>query len=179
MSDAAPEKVALAACDEKGNVEWEINYGQLKDKIRKCASWLADLGVRDGDVLGLGIPNSVELLLLSWTAWGMGAITVPLDLKRDRMEQHVYKLESANAKILVAKKGVFSRQQTSGLRIKSVEIEDLKPVSSRDSAKVKWKKGLSSSGTDSVYVRNDCQPERSSPESGKSDGKCRCDKGVV
>ena len=142
LSDAAPEKVALAACDEKGNVEWEINYGQLKDKIRECASWLADLGVRDGDVLGLGIPNSVELLLLSWTAWGMGAITVPLDLKRDRMEQHVYKLESANAKILIAKKGVFSRQQTSGLRIKSVEIEDLKPVSSRDSAKVQWKKDL-------------------------------------
>ena len=140
MSEAAPEKPALADCDEEGKIQREISYAQLKEETGKYASWLADSGVREGDVIGLAMPNSVELLEISWAAWSMGAITAPLDLKRDGIEQHAYKLKLANAKILIAKKGIFNSAEIKALDVKFSEIDDNKVKTS--TTEVVWKTGI-------------------------------------
>ena len=140
LSKTTPKKTALAACNEKGETEREITYVQLKEEITKYASWLSNLGVREGDVVGLAIPNSVELLGISWAAWSTGVITVPLDLKRDGIEEHLYKLKLAGSKILIGKKGVFSAKEIKNLGIEFAEAA-WKEIS-KSSGEVEWKNGI-------------------------------------
>ena len=128
-----PESIALIGCDEEGKAEQQINYEQLKEKIGQAGSWLIKLGLKEGDVLGLAMSNSVELLIVSWAAWSLGIITTPLDLKRDTLEQHQYKLEISKAKLLAAGKGIDKES----FKVKVVEFEP------EESGSVEWKKDIS------------------------------------
>jgi len=140
ISKLASDNPALLGCDEEGEIVERISYKQLKEKIEKTGAWLAGLGLKRGDVLGLAIPNSIELLLISWAAWAMGVITVPLDEKRDTIEQHLYKLRLSKAKVLVAKEGIFSEEETRALKeFKFIEILKLPEAS----GEVSWEKGIS------------------------------------
>src|SRR3989338_11105948 len=71
------EGVALIGCDEEGKTKQHISYKQLKEKIERAGSWLVKLGLKDRDVVGLAMSNSVELLVVSWAAWSLGIITAP------------------------------------------------------------------------------------------------------
>ncbi|MBI2664840.1 acyl--CoA ligase [Candidatus Woesearchaeota archaeon] len=105
ISKCNKNSAALINCDEKGSAIENISYGQLKQRMEQTAAWLAELGLKENDTVGAAMRNSTELLILSWTCWSMGIITVPLDLKRDTLEQHKYKLKAAKAKKIIAEKG--------------------------------------------------------------------------
>ena len=102
--------VALLGSDKEGKIEQKITYRQLKNRIETTAFWLGKIGLKSGDVVAIAMPSSPEFLILSWTCWSIGIVTVPLDTKRDRIDQHKYKLDIAKAKIVVAKNGIFSTE---------------------------------------------------------------------
>ena len=104
LAQMQPENVALLACDQEGEAEKTYTYQELKEEVIKTASWLQyELGLKKGDALGLVLPNSIELVLLSWSAWALGIITVPLDMKRDTPEDYEYKLKLTGAKKVISK----------------------------------------------------------------------------
>jgi len=107
LAERTPEKPALVSCNQEGETEKVYTYKDLKDEIVKVANWLQhDLGLHKGDVLGLALPNSIELLIVSWSAWATGIITVPLDMRRDTTSQHQYKLKLTKAKVVLANEEV-------------------------------------------------------------------------
>ncbi|MDO8577362.1 MAG: class I adenylate-forming enzyme family protein [Candidatus Wildermuthbacteria bacterium] len=104
LAERRPQDKALLACDQEGEAEKTYTYQELKEEIIKTASWLQySLGLRKGDALGLALPNSIELVLLSWSAWALGIVTVPLDMKRDTPKDFEYKLKLTGAKKVISK----------------------------------------------------------------------------
>src|SRR3989338_3136586 len=104
LAEKRPQDVALLACKETGETERSYTYVELRDEIVRTASWLQhELGSQKGDAMGLALPNSIELVLLSWSAWVLGIITVPLDMKRDTPKDYEYKLKLTGAKQVISK----------------------------------------------------------------------------
>lgn len=125
LAERCPQETALLSCSKEGETEKSYTFLDLKNEIVKTGNWLQkDLGLAKGDVLGLAFPNSVELLMLSWSAWALGVVTVPLDMKRDTFKDYQYKLELSKAKVLVTREGMFSssEQETFGKMLQVAEV---------------------------------------------------------
>lgn len=142
-ADKNQQRIALLRCDKDGRIQEKITYKDLKGKIVSTAHFLQKFGLKAGDVLSLAMSNSPELLILSWTAWSLGIITMPLDVKRDTIEQHLYKIKISNAKLLIAKKDIFQEEEKHKLKtmVKTIEIESLPELSSRNI--LRWKNDVS------------------------------------
>lgn len=109
LAETQSEGAALLSCNQEGETERTYTYRELKEEIAKTASWLQyGLGLAKGDALGLALPNSIELLLLSWSAWALGIVTVPLDMRRDTAKDYEYKLKLAGAKRVVSQEDMKS-----------------------------------------------------------------------
>jgi acyl-CoA synthetase (AMP-forming)/AMP-acid ligase II len=103
LAQKSPRKAAILSCDEEGNVREEITYAQLLRKIEAAAAGMAASGLKDGDRIALKFENCPELLIVSWAAWSMGIVTVPLDIKRDTEELYQYKVKASKAKVVITK----------------------------------------------------------------------------
>src|SRR3990170_1834335 len=106
-----PHRAALLRCDIEGKIEEKVSYKELKEKIRDVASWLLDQGLRPSDSLVLAMTSCPEFLIISWAAWSIGVIIVPLDLKRGILDEHLYKMKVSRAKLIVAQQGVFTHKE--------------------------------------------------------------------
>jgi long-chain acyl-CoA synthetase len=102
LARSSPEKVALLSSDEEGAIVARRTYTQLQKELGAAAGYLRGLNLKRGDRVALALKNSPELLVLSWAAWASGIVTVPLDTKRDTIEQYQYKMKLNGAKILIA-----------------------------------------------------------------------------
>ncbi len=94
----SPEKTALIGCDSAGKITEEISRAQLLKRVETAATYLTSVGLHAGDRVALEFGNCPELLIISWAAWGMGVVTVPLDTKRDTTELREFKLRTSGAK---------------------------------------------------------------------------------
>jgi amino acid adenylation domain-containing protein/thioester reductase-like protein len=56
-----------------------VSYGQLLSKSNRIAQTLINAGVREGDVVGIGISKSAEYIASMLGIWASGAAFVPLD----------------------------------------------------------------------------------------------------
>src|SRR3989344_1421574 len=137
LAAESPQKIALVAIDEKGNVTEKITYAELLEKIGAAAAELKSLGLEKGDRIALAFRNSPALLIWSWAAWATGIVTVPMDTKRDTPELYEYKINLNKAKVLILERGIQTNKLP-GVRIK-VHTE-FKVASA---ANVVWEKGLS------------------------------------
>ncbi len=108
LAQADPARAALLVCDASGTVTEEVSRAELLARVDAAAAYLQDKELRAGDRIALGFGTSADLLILSWAAWGMGVVTVPLDTKRDTDELRAYKMQASNAKLLIAQEG-FSK----------------------------------------------------------------------
>src|SRR3989338_4165072 len=82
LAKNSPKDKALLSCNEKGEILEEITFAELSERIESAGNYLAGLSLKSGDRVALAFGNSAELLILSWASWGMGVVTVPLDIKR-------------------------------------------------------------------------------------------------
>ena len=135
-----PKKTALLTCDENGTILEEISYQALFQKIETTAAYLRGAGLEKGDRVALAFRNSPELLILSWAAWSMGIVTVPLDIKRDTVELCRYKIKLSNAKLLIVQKGV--PKIFGEINIQDVKIREFSEFPSKSSAIIYWESGL-------------------------------------
>src|SRR3989338_9992326 len=93
LAEKTPARLALLSCDQEGKILSEIRFKELAKEIESAAAYFFGLGLKKGDRIALAFKNSAELLVISWAAWSSGIITVPLDTKRDTVEQHAYKIK--------------------------------------------------------------------------------------
>lgn len=139
LAKTKPNKEALLDCDIEGNIIETITYKDLCNKVTNIASWLGDRTHRE-DVVALAFPNSIEQLIFSWAAWATGLKTAPLDVKRDSVEEHNYKTELTNSKILIASRSLFKPQEKKKLTADLVEIEN---INLNGKTTPEWEKSLS------------------------------------
>src|SRR3989338_5352113 len=127
LAETQPSKPALLSCSQEGETEKTYTFLDLKNEIVSAGNWLQKgLGLVKGDVLALALPNSAELLLLSWSAWALGIVTVPLDMKRDTFKDYQYKLELSRARVLVTKEDMFpdAERETLEKTLKVAKVYD-------------------------------------------------------
>ncbi len=134
-------KIALLSCELDGTVTEEISYGRLAEMMEDCAGYLLGLSLEKGDCVALAFSNSKELLILSWAAWSMGIVTVPLDVKHDTGELYQYKIRLSNAKILIIQDKIFN---TAGQNsFSGIKTEVFSGFPSKPAGKIKLLDGLS------------------------------------
>ncbi|MDP4008524.1 MAG: class I adenylate-forming enzyme family protein [Candidatus Peregrinibacteria bacterium] len=92
-------KTVLASYSKIGELIEEISYKDFLQLVEKVGAWMIYKGLNPGDRIAIQFPNSIELLVLSWTAWSIGIVSVPLDTKRDTIDDIKYKTELANTKL--------------------------------------------------------------------------------
>lgn len=141
LAQKQPGKTALLTADKEGKIEKTISYKELKKFIEYAAFWLMQNGLQDKDVFALAMPVSLDFLILSWSAWGIGIVTVPLDTKRDTIDSHKFKLDTSLTKLIVTKKDIFSEQDKKTLsKYKIIEIQELNL--GKIDKKIPWKNDL-------------------------------------
>lgn len=101
LARANPSQPALLTCDSAGTIEEEISRSALLTKVEEAAAYLQSKGLCAGDRVALEFGNCADLLILSWAAWSMGIVTVPLDTKRDTAELRAFKLRASGAKLVL------------------------------------------------------------------------------
>ncbi len=70
--------------------EARVVYAELHASIRRAAAGLAGLGVRAGDRVLVYLPNGVEFVQLTYAAFTLGAIVVPVNTRLTRQEvEHI------------------------------------------------------------------------------------------
>jgi len=141
LAQNQPNRMALLEADKEGKIQFTVTYKELEDKLEHAAFWLMQNGLKDKDILALAMPSSVDFLILSWACWSVGIITVPLDIKRDTISEHKFKLDASCSKLVIAKEGIFTKDDKLQLsKYKLIEIDhlDFKNVEK----KILWKNDL-------------------------------------
>lgn len=69
---ATPDKVAFI------DSRTQVTYGELKQRVDRCALGLLELGIEPGDVISFQIPNWIEWIVVHYGASRIGAISNPL-----------------------------------------------------------------------------------------------------
>ena len=141
LVDINQDKAALKNFDKDGTVLEEISYKELLGRLQIAANWLLSKNIKPGDVIGIAMHNSPDLLVMSWAAWSVGIITAPLDMKRDTMLQHEYKLTLCRAKMLVTQAGVFNAEEKAMLKIPVSVVEDIDWTN--EQTEISWQKNSS------------------------------------
>jgi acyl-CoA synthetase (AMP-forming)/AMP-acid ligase II len=67
--------------------EWSCTYAQLERLTAEVAAGLHDRGVREGSVLALALPPSIEYAACYLAAATLGAVTAGVNLRLSRVEQ--------------------------------------------------------------------------------------------
>ena len=73
---------APAISDESRSVTWS----ELATRVHQIASALAARGVQEGDLVTIGLPNSVDFLEAALGVWKLGATPQPVSWRMPRVE---------------------------------------------------------------------------------------------
>jgi malonyl-CoA/methylmalonyl-CoA synthetase len=77
-----------------------ISYGQLQERVQRCAAWLQQAGVQPGDRVVLFTPNKLPFLLAQLGAMFAGGVPLPLNPRFTREEMRYY-LSDSGARLIV------------------------------------------------------------------------------
>jgi long-chain acyl-CoA synthetase len=94
MAERQPQKTALIAKDE------ELTFGALNERVHALAAHLQQEGIRQGDRVGVLLPNSTAIPLSYYSTQKIGAVTVILDARLKGKELEGV-LKDADLKLLV------------------------------------------------------------------------------
>ena len=100
MVNTYPNNIAVQINDEY------LTYKQLDEKANFLANSMLDLGVKHGDVVGIHLHRSIELIISMLATLKIGAIYMPIYIEypKDRIE---YMLNDSNAKLLITNQNIF------------------------------------------------------------------------
>ncbi|MFZ2484909.1 MAG: class I adenylate-forming enzyme family protein [Minisyncoccia bacterium] len=141
MAKKEPEKAALISSTEDGVDSDTVSYKTLAEKIETTAQYFQSLDLVAGDVVALAFGNSIELLILSWAAWSMGIVTVPLDVKRDTGDLYKYKIKLSQSKLLIADPRIIDGLDKSDFR--DIRVVEYRESKTRSGKEIEWRPDLS------------------------------------
>lgn len=101
-----PQKTAVMSKDEK------LSFAQLNRQVHALASHLQKEGVRQGDRVGLLLPNSTAIPLSYYTTQKIGAVTVMLDARLKGKELQGV-LQDADLKLLIVHQQLYPEVEES------------------------------------------------------------------
>ena len=119
-------RTALVAEDEEGNAA-SLTYRELADEVGRCANALRSLGLGKGDVVGLYMPMSAEIVIALFAAARIGAILLPL-FSGFGAGAVAGRLEDAGARALITADG--SRRRGRQVPLKETADEALRQAPS-------------------------------------------------
>jgi long-chain acyl-CoA synthetase len=99
-----PQKTAIIAKEE------ELTFGALNQRVRALAGHLRKEGIRQGDRVGVLLPNSTAIPLSYYATQKIGAVTVILDARLKGIELQGV-LKDADLKLLVTHSQLFPEVQ--------------------------------------------------------------------
>src|ERR1700752_3065538 len=99
-----PQKKAIIAKEE------ELTFAVLNQRVQALAGHLQKEGVKQGDRVGILLPNSVAIPLSYYATQKIGAVTVILDARLRGKELHGV-LEDADLKLLIVHNQLFPEVQ--------------------------------------------------------------------
>lgn len=103
-----------------------LTYAQLHRRTNRIARGLAAKGVGLGDMVTIGLPNSVGFVEACWAAWKLGATPQPVSFRLPKSELDAI-VELANPPIVVALPGLEASARP------RASVEDLLAASTDDS----------------------------------------------
>ena len=110
-----PQKKAIIAKEE------ELTFAVLNQRVQALAAHLQKEGVKQGDRVGILLPNSVAIPLSYYATQKIGAVTVILDARlRGKELQGV--LEDADLKLLIVHNQLFSEVQEAFRSMPSIPV---------------------------------------------------------
>ncbi len=101
-TQAAPEAVALRHGSR------EVTYAQLEHLVAAMAARLRTAGVAPGDVVGVAVPPSADLVVTMLACWRAGAAYLPLDAAYPDARLH-YLIADSGAVLVVAPSSLHGR----------------------------------------------------------------------
>ena len=85
-----PDELAVVdpanRADLLGSAPRRLTWGELDAEVVSLAARLDDLGLRRGDVLGVQLPNAIELVEVYLAAWSLGIVVSPLPMQYRQRE---------------------------------------------------------------------------------------------
>ncbi|MGX6448345.1 long-chain-fatty-acid--CoA ligase [Patulibacter sp. S7RM1-6] len=115
-----PERTAIRLDDVA------IPYAGLDAASQRVAGLLRDLGVRDGDRVGIMLPNVPHFPLAYYGALRLGAIVVPMNPLLSKREVAFY-LENSGAKLLLAWHGFAEAAEGGAAEVEGAEVLLVEP----------------------------------------------------
>jgi long-chain acyl-CoA synthetase len=105
--------------------ETELSYGELDDRSARLAALLQERGVKEGDRVGVMLPNVPDFPVAYYGVLRAGAIVVPMNVLLKRREIAFY-LEDSGARLLLAWHG-FAEEARGGAADAGAEMIEVEP----------------------------------------------------
>src|SRR4051812_2870056 len=77
-----------------------LDNAAFAERVARAAALLARLGVGEGDVVAIALPNRVELVIALFAPGGLGAAATPVNPALTRSEMQ-YQVDDAGAKVVI------------------------------------------------------------------------------
>ncbi len=107
--------------------EVELSYGELNDRSARLATLLREKGVKEGDRVGVMLPNVPDFPVAYYGVLRAGAIVVPMNVLLKRREIAFY-LEDSGARLLLVWHG-FAEEARGGAADAGAEMIEVEPAS--------------------------------------------------
>jgi long-chain acyl-CoA synthetase len=117
----APENIAVRLGQE------ELSYAELDDRSARLATRLREKGLRQGDRVGVMLPNVLEFPVTYYGVLRAGGVVVPMNVLLKRREIGFY-LEDSGARLLLAWHG-FAEEARDGAAAAGAELIEIEPAS--------------------------------------------------
>ncbi len=128
--EKAPDKVAIIYQDRK------ITFKELKEETEKLAAGLVDLGIQQGDMVSVQLPNWPEMSLYTLALARIGAVIQPMHVVyREREIEKFLSFCESTAVVIPSEYGGFNYAQAiEGLRPKLPQLKYVIVVGNKASA---------------------------------------------
>lgn len=106
-----------------------LSYAEVDTLARAFAEQLTELGVSQGDVVGVMLENSIELVVGILGTWLVGAIATPINPTFTEREL-TYQLGDSEASLLLADEATLGR--VPGIRTRALPVTEMRTAPTRE-----------------------------------------------
>ncbi|HDL90029.1 MAG TPA: long-chain-fatty-acid--CoA ligase [Thermodesulforhabdus norvegica] len=96
-------------------------YAQIDERVKRCAGFLKQIGVKKGDRVAIQVPKSMEFVYVHLATLALGAICVPLNTGYPASEVQ-YFIEDSGSTVFVTYSSGFSSVENAVGSIKGLEV---------------------------------------------------------
>jgi long-chain acyl-CoA synthetase len=125
-----------------GDARIQLSYAQFAAVVDGCALLLRSVGVSNGDVVALQIPNRVEFLVAMMATWRLGAIATPVNPEFGAAEIG-HQLDDSGARVVITDRP----EAAAGRNVTVIRIHEIANPDGRFIADSSWSASLTSAPT--------------------------------